>query len=92
MSTVKTVERQIRRTEGFDAHILHPDGRDVRSDRDHMPSYPFTRKASGTSTVADWRRTRFHLRYPGFDVVVVDGRGDIVHGSTLLRTVRATYR
>jgi hypothetical protein len=92
MSTVKTVERQIRRTEGFDARILHPDGRDVRGDRDHLPSYPFTKKAAGTATVADWRRARFMLRYPGFEVEVVDARGNPVHGGTLLRTVRATYR
>jgi hypothetical protein len=92
MSTVRTVERQIQRTEGFVAHVLHPDGRDVRGDRDHLPSYPFTKKAAGTATVADWRRARFTMRYPGFEVEVVDAQGHPVHGATLLRTVRATYR
>jgi len=92
LSSVAAVEREIRRVEGFDVHVLHPDGRDVRGDRRRMPSYPFERKASGSSTVADWRRARFHVRYPGFAVVVVDGNGDIVHGATKLKTLRATYR
>jgi hypothetical protein len=92
MSTVRNVERQIRRTEGFDVHVLHPDGRDVRGDRDHLPTYPFTKKAAGTATVADWKRSRFTMRYPGFEVEVVDARGTPVHGGTQLRTVRSTYR
>ena len=92
MSTVATVEREIRRVEGFEVHVLHPDGRDVRGDRRRMPSYPFERKASGTATVADWRRTRFHHRYPGFAVVVLDGNGDIASGATTLKTLRASYR
>jgi hypothetical protein len=91
MSTVGTVERQIRRVEGFDVHILHPDGRDL-GDRRRVPSYPFERKASGTASVNDWRRTRFHVLFPGFDVVVLDGSGDIVHGATKLKTLRSSYR
>ena len=92
MSTVRNVERQIRRTEGFDARILHPDGRDVRGDRDHLPPYPFTKGAAGTASVTDWKRSRFTMRYPGFEVEVVDGRGEPVNGHTQLRTVRASYR
>lgn len=92
MSTVRNVERQIRRAEGFDVHILHPDGRDVRGDRENLPTYPFTKQAAGTASVADWKRSRFTMRYPGFDVEVIDARGEHVHGATLLRTVRATYR
>ena len=92
MSTVRNVERQIRRVEGFNVHVLHPDGRDVRGDRDHVPPYPYSKAAAGTSTVADWKRNRFTMKYPGFDVEVVDIRGEHMHGATLLRTVRATYR
>ena len=92
MSTVRNVERQIRRVEGFNVRVLHLDGRDVRGDRDHVPPYPFSNKAAGTATVADWKRSRFTMRYPGFDVEVVDARGEHMHGATLLRTVRATYR
>lgn len=44
------------------------------------------------SPVAEWRARRFWNVYPGFDVDVLDGDGEIVTaGQTLLQTVRETY-
>ena len=91
MPTVRSVERSIAEVERFRVAILHPDGRDVRSDREHVPSYPFRRAAASTMTVRGWIDTRFLERYAGFKVVVLDGHGEPVHGGTRLSTVRASY-
>ena len=56
-----------------------------------VDEYPYSRAASGSWTVKKWRTTRFTPSYPGFDVEVLDGSGDPVHGKTLLATVRAGY-
>jgi hypothetical protein len=89
--TLKGIERSIRRVEGFDVTMLHPDGRDVRGDKQGLPRYDYARAAKDTFTVAQWRRTRFRRSYPGFSVSVLDGEGTRAHGRTLLSTVRATY-
>ncbi|HMF55947.1 MAG TPA: hypothetical protein VK619_06285 [Pyrinomonadaceae bacterium] len=91
MSTVENVERKIRRVEGFDVRILHLAGADVRSDRRGLPQYAYYRAADNDITVETWKAHRFRPSYPGFQVDVVDGRGDSVQGNTKLGTVRATY-
>lgn len=89
--TLKGLERSIRRVEGFDVAMLHPDGRDVRGDKQGLPRYSYSRAAKDASTVAQWRKTRFRRSYPGFSVTVLNGDGRPAHGRTLLSTVRATY-
>ncbi len=91
MTTVGRVERRIYRVEGFRAEVQHLDGRNVRSDREGMPAWPFERGAKDSWTVADWRRERFNAVYPGFDVDVLDGGRNPVPGHTRLKTVRDTY-
>lgn len=96
MATVRTVERQIRRLEGFDVkvHFLGPGrerGRNVRSDRQDLPGYDYERRRADHDTVSTWRTERFERAYPGFTAAVLDGRGDEVDGRTLLATVRASY-
>lgn len=93
MPTVKHVEATIRKAEGFDvAFISTSTGRDIRGDMDLPTNYPsYGKRSSDTSTVADWKRTRFAPNFPGFAAVVLDSSGRPVHGSTLLSTVRATY-
>jgi hypothetical protein len=41
--------------------------------------------------VETWKETRFRSSYPGFDVEVVDRRGNPVQGNTKLDTVRRSY-
>jgi hypothetical protein len=41
--------------------------------------------------VEAWKETRFRPSYPGFDVEVIDRRGNSVQGNTKLETVRRTY-
>ena len=87
--TLRWVEGQIRRLEGFEVSFLHPDGRDVRSDMRDLPSYDFERRLGDDRTVADWKRIRFQERYRGFDIEVRDTDGSRVHGNTLLGSLRA---
>ncbi|MDQ3668216.1 MAG: hypothetical protein M3410_16910 [Acidobacteriota bacterium] len=91
MSTVANVERKIRRVEGFRVRILHLHGADVRGDRMGLPQYSYHRAAENVMTVENWKATRFRLSYPGFEVDVVDRRGNSVKGNTKLSTVRETY-
>ena len=91
MASVGSVERQIRRVEGFPAAIRQL-GRNLRDDRTGLPGYPFHRAAADRMNVAAWKRTRFQPRYPGFEVDVLGRDGRSVHGATLLETVRAEYR
>jgi hypothetical protein len=92
MSTVVNVERKIRRVEGFEVHILHLRGADVRGDRTGLPQYNYHRAAENDITVKTWKETRFHPSYPGFEVNVVDARGNPVRGNTKLGTVRQSYQ
>lgn len=91
MSTVAKVERKIRRVEGFGVRILHLRGSDVRGDRKGMPQYDYHRAADNDITVETWKASRFRPSYPGFEVVVVDRRGNPMQGNTKLGTVRETY-
>jgi hypothetical protein len=91
MASVGSVERQIRRVEGFPVTIRQL-GRNIRDDRTGLPGYPFKRAAPDRENVATWKRTRFQPRYPGFEVDVLGRDGRSVHGATLLATVRDEYR
>jgi hypothetical protein len=92
MSSVANVERRIRRIEGFRVRILHLNRIDVRGDREGLPQYSYHRAADNDITVEAWKETRFRPSYPGFEVDVVDRRGDSVQGNTKLETVRAGYQ
>jgi hypothetical protein len=91
MSSVANIERRIRRIEGFGIRVLHLRGSDVRGDRGGMPQYAYHRAADNDITVETWKATRFRPSYPGFEVDVVDARGNSVQGNTKLGTVRETY-
>lgn len=92
MSSVANVERKIRRIEGFRVRILHLNRIDVRGDREGLPQYNYHRAAGDDITVQTWKETRFRLSYPGFEVDVIDRRGNSVQGNTKLETVRAGYQ
>jgi hypothetical protein len=91
MVKVKTVEKRIWDTEEFDV-IIKRNGRDVRADFSGIPQYPaYERKAKNDMTVAEWRDKRFSPAYPGFDVDVLDGNGNVCPGNTKLGSVRDSY-
>ena len=91
MPSLRWVERQIERVEGFRVAFLHHDGRNVRSDMQRVAAYGFERQLPGDRTVADWVALRFREQYRGFDVAVLHLDGTHAHGNTLLETVRAEY-
>ena len=88
MSTVANVERKIRRVEGFRVRILHLTRVDVRGDRSGLPQYGYHRAADSDFTVEQWKATRFRTSFPGFEVDVMDRRGNSVQGNMKLVTVR----
>lgn len=96
MAMVRSVERQIERVEGIGVRFLFSGpgraaGRDVRSDRQDLPGYPYERAAPGNRTVSWWIDNRFARSYSGFAVEVLKEDGSVAHGATLLSTVRAGY-
>lgn len=88
---IGTLEMKIARVEGFRVRVMW-DSRNVRSDREGMPPWPYEVAARDAWTVAKWRQERFVNLYPGFDVEIVDGDGNVVeHGRMLLETLRESY-
>jgi hypothetical protein len=91
MAKVKNVEKRIWDIEGF-AVIIKYNGRDVRSDYSGLPQYTvYERMAKNDITVAAWKENRFYPSYPGFEVDVLDGDGNVCQGNTKLGTVRDSY-
>jgi hypothetical protein len=88
---VGAVERKIARVENFCVRIKYLDGTDVRSDRDQMPTYPYENAARDAWTVTHWKRERFKMTYPGFEVDVLKGNLEAASGRTQLETVRNSY-
>lgn len=91
MATVRAVENRIRKVEGFEVRILHPDQRDVRGDRMGMPQYHYARAMKNSANVRAWKDGRFNLQFPGFLVEVLWSDGRHAHGNVLLGTVRDSY-
>jgi len=91
MALAKNVEKRIWDIEQFDVIIRHADGRDMRGDRTGIPMYPYERMAKSSITVAFWKEQRFNPNYPGLDVDLLDGLGNVVAGNTLLSTIRDSY-
>jgi hypothetical protein len=89
--SLRNVERQIERVEGFRVAFRHPDGRDVRGDMQDVPSYPYNHRMAADRTVSQWTAIRTHERYRGFDVVVLLPDGTRAHGNTLLSTARRAW-
>ena len=95
VTSVKRVEREVRKFEGFDIamHYAGRDRRNVRDDRKRIPSYrgKYKRKARDRFTVADWKRVRFARHYPGFEVDVLDATGRVADGRVRLSNLRSHY-
>lgn len=92
MPKVKSVEKKIWDIEGFDIRFINgTNGKDVRNDKSGMPQYKYERMAKNDMTVNEWKTNRFKAIYPGFDVEILNGDGELVPGQTKLGTVRDTY-
>jgi len=91
MSKLKTVERRIANVEGFEVTFRHADGRDVRSNKEGLPMYPYQVAAKNDFTVGQWREQRFNQAYPEFEITVWWADGPEAHGATKLSTLRDSY-
>jgi hypothetical protein len=87
-----TLERQIRAVEGFDIRITLSGGNAVPSNRRFEPYLKlFSKGAKQTWTVQEWESRRFYSHYEDLGVSVLDGGGNKVVRSTILRNVRESY-
>ncbi|MEW6754256.1 MAG: hypothetical protein AB1505_25225 [Candidatus Latescibacterota bacterium] len=91
MPLLKSVERTIANVEGFEVTVRHATGRDMRSDKEGLPSYPYQKAAKNDFTVAQWRDQRFRQVFAGYEVTVWLADGSEAHGVTRLSTVRDSY-
>lgn len=92
MSTIRDVERQIRRCEGFKVKFKdRQTGRDIMGNLSDIPSYPYERMARNRCSVSEWKAERFARCYSGFAVDVLNADNTVAHGRTLLATVRDTF-
>ncbi len=89
MASVKSVENQIWKLEGFKVIIKDSNDRDVRSDKKGLQNYDYLRAAKGDYSVSQWKQERFS--FGRFDVEVLNGSGETAHGSTKLANVRDSY-
>lgn len=89
MASVHSVEAQILKVEGFQAHFYR-NGQNVRSDTTIMvPPYPYVHAAKGAWTVMQWIQGRWMPTYSGWDVEVRTLKGfPISARHTILSTVR----
>ena len=92
MPKLRSVERAVANTEGFEVTIRHADGRDIRGDKTGIRGYPFKKGARNDFTVAEWRKQRFRSCYPGYKVTVWLFNGEEAGGGMKLSTVRNSYR
>lgn len=90
MPTVENVEKRIAKIEGFEVTIRR-DGRNVRGDRENLPTFRRQRAMKGGATVAQWKRVRFNQMFPGFEVDVHHADGSVAAGQSRLWSVRDTY-
>ncbi len=96
MPTIKRVESQIWRAEGFEVRIRHVGpgpvkGRDVRGDRGEIRGYHFKRRRANEDSVSSWVQGRVRKGYPGCEVDLLEADGSTANGRKKLRTVRASY-
>jgi hypothetical protein len=65
----------------------------IRANRnDEVGFINWDEPSDGNLRKNDWLHHRIEPLTRGFEVSVIDGTGNIVHGSTRLRTLRASYR
>ena len=92
MAILRTVQRKIQEIEGFQIRFRDRlSGRDVNDNLGNVPRYPYQRMARNSWTVAGWKRLRFRVTYPGFNVDVVYADGAVCGGNARLASVRDTY-
>ena len=83
--TVEQFEKQVWEVERVRLVIRAPAAATVKS-------YGHKNAATKTWSVSEWKKKRIKAKIGNLGAVVIDGRGRIPHGRTLLSSVRAGYR
>jgi hypothetical protein len=91
MPKVKNVEKKIWEIEGFDVAFKQAN-KNTHGNKTGVPQYGYSKAVKNDMTVAEWKEKRFGKNYPGFDVDIFDGDGDVVTGQTKIGTLRDTYQ
>lgn len=91
MPMVKNVEKKIWDIEKFEVIMRNSGGKDLNGNKQDMPQYPYSKRASGEMTVNEWKQTRFYPNYVGLEIDVLDVVGIAASGQTKLKNVRKTY-
>jgi len=91
MTTVLTRISEIKQKESFDVWNVRRNGKLVNVAKSSvLNAWPHRNKTRDTHTVKDFRK-KFAEANPGCSCDVLDGNGNVAHGNSLLRQVRATY-
>ena len=89
MPTSGSVATAISSIEGFDVSFVDADGQVVENAE--LASYPYSRAARKTWTVAQWRQKRIEPEYPKLWIVAWRPDGEEAHGGTRLETLRRLH-
>ncbi|MEN9365731.1 MAG: hypothetical protein RL489_89 [Pseudomonadota bacterium] len=91
MTTLATRMRALGDLESFDVEVIDKNGQVVDAKTTGFAKFDFEKRATGSTTVNDWKERRFKKTYPGYDCRVLQADGTVAHGNTKLETVRGTY-
>ncbi len=92
MPTIRFVQRQVLRVEGFAIKFKdQKTQRDINDKKKGIPSYPYQKAMRNISTVSRWKIVRFKEKYSGFAVDVLCADSSVASGKQHLGTVRDTY-
>lgn len=90
MPTVEDFEVQVYKVERVRVRLKHPDGKDVRGDKQGLRAYDVDSPRPDSFTVRDFKDfLRQHFVGIGIEVEVLDARGRLAHGNMLLEKLRS---
>ena len=88
MTKLATRKKEVEELEGIKIEIFDSSGKPMDLNTQGLPAYKYVRKASGTTTVVEFR-ARFEQAYPGLTCDVIDkSSGEAAHGNKQLNKLR----
>lgn len=91
MPKVKNVEKKIWDLEDFSV-VIKANGKDLRGDKQGLKQFEGEKASRNNWTVAEWKKKKFELQYPGLEVDILNGDGTSVDGRMTLGSVRDSYK
>ncbi|PMR74056.1 hypothetical protein [Billgrantia endophytica] len=87
MTKLATRKKEVENLEGIKIEIFDSSGNPMDLNTQGIPAYKYIRKASGTTTVVEFR-ARFEQAYPGLTCDVLEPSGQAAHGNKQLNKLR----